>query len=84
MKTCLDQSVLCWVAMADSDGRPHVSPQELFTSEGDRNLIAHIATPKAVRQSEENPQVMVSVVDVFALYGWPIPGQDTVGRVDVR
>ena len=75
MKTCLDQSVLCWVATSDSDGRPNVSPKEVFTSDGDRILIAHIASPRTVRNIEVNPQVMVSVVDVFAQHGWQFSGQ---------
>ena len=82
MKTCLDQSVLCWVATADSDGRPNVSPKEVFTSDGDRILIAHIASPKTVRNIEVNPQVMVSVVDIFAQHGWQFSGQASLTWAD--
>ena len=82
MKTCLDQSVLCWVATSDSDGRPNVSPKEVFTSDGDRILIAHIASPKTVRNIEVNPQVMVSVVDVFAQHGWQFSGQASLTWAD--
>ena len=82
MKTCLDQSVLCWVATSDSDGRPNVSPKEVFTSDGERILIAHIASPKTVRNIEANPQVMVSVVDVFAQHGWQFSGQASLTWAD--
>ena len=82
MKTCLDQSVLCWVATSDSDGRPNVSPKEVFTSDGDRILIAHIASPKTVRNIEVNPQVMVSVVDVFAQHGWQFSGEASLSWAD--
>jgi len=82
MKTCLDQSVLCWVATADNDGRSNVSPKEVFTLDGDRILIAHIASPKTVRNIEVNPQVMVSVVDVFAQHGWQFSGQATLTWAD--
>ena len=82
MKTCLDQSVLCWVATADSDGRPNVSPKEVFTSDGDRIFIAHIASPKTVRNIEVNPQVMVSVVDIFAQHGWQFSGQASLTWAD--
>ncbi len=82
MKTCLDQSVLCWVATADSDGRPNVSPKEVFTSDGERILIAHIASPKTVRNIRINSQVMVSVVDVFAQHGWQFSGEASLTWAD--
>ena len=74
MRTCLEQSVLCWVATADDDGRPNVSPKEVVASDGERIFIAHIASPKTVHNLSVNPQAMVSVVDVFDQVGWQFSG----------
>jgi predicted pyridoxine 5'-phosphate oxidase superfamily flavin-nucleotide-binding protein len=73
-RSSLETSVLCWIATADGDGRPNVSPKEVFTCDRDRILIAHIASPKTVRNIEINPHVMVSVVDVFNQEGWQFSG----------
>lgn len=81
-KLSLEKSVLCWVATADDVGRPNVSPKEVFISDGDRILIAHIASPKTVRNIEINPHVMVSVVDVFAQEGWQFSGEATLVWAD--
>jgi predicted pyridoxine 5'-phosphate oxidase superfamily flavin-nucleotide-binding protein len=75
MKTCIENSVLCWVATADKSGNPNVSPKEVFTSNLNQILIAHIASPKSARNIQANPQVMVSVVDVLAQYGWQFSGK---------
>jgi predicted pyridoxine 5'-phosphate oxidase superfamily flavin-nucleotide-binding protein len=82
MRLCLDQSVLCWVATADDCGRPNVSPKEVFASDLTRILIAHIASPKTVRNIEFNSQVMVSVVDVFAQQGWQFAGEASLVWAD--
>ena len=82
MTTCLDRAVLCWVATADGDGRPNVSPKEVFTCDLNRLLIAHNASPKTVRNIELNPSVMVSVVDVFAQHGWQFSGEASLVWAD--
>lgn len=78
MRACLDEAVLCWVATADVDGQPNVSPKEVFAALGDAIYVAHIASPKTIRNIEVNPRVMVSVVDVFAQRGWQFTGQATL------
>lgn len=75
MKTCIENAVLCWVATSDKSGQPNVSPKEVFTSNLNQIVIAHIASPKSARNIETNPQVMVSVVDVFAQHGWQFSGE---------
>lgn len=82
MTACLDEAVLCWLATADVDGRPNVSPKEVFTSDLDRILIAHIASPKTVRNVEMNPHAMVSIVDVFAQEGWQFAGEASLVWAD--
>lgn len=78
MRACLDEAVLCWMATADVDGQPNVSPKEVFAALGDAIYVAHIASPKTIRNIEVNPRVMVSVVDVFAQRGWQFTGQATL------
>ena len=71
----IEESVLCWLATADAQGRPNVSPKEVFARYGDRHLlIAHIASPASVRNIGENPHVCVSFVDVFKQKGYKLKG----------
>jgi predicted pyridoxine 5'-phosphate oxidase superfamily flavin-nucleotide-binding protein len=68
-------SVLCWLATADADGRPNVSPKELFATRGDEWLaIADIASPVSVANVRVNPAVSVAFVDVFRQRGWKLTG----------
>src|SRR6218665_677152 len=46
----IDSSVLCWLATVDEDGRPNVSPKEVFSAHGASHIvIANIASPKSIR-----------------------------------
>ena len=79
VKNCLKKSVLCWLATADKDGMPNVSPKEMFTFEGDSTiLIAHIASPNSLKNINENPNVCVSVLDIFVQKGYQIKGFATI------
>lgn len=69
------RSGLCWLATADAQGRPNVSPKEIFALVDAQHLvIAHIASPVSVRNIATNPQVCVSLVDVFAQKGFKLTG----------
>jgi len=80
----LDRAVLCWVATVGADALPNVSPKEIFLAgEGDRLLIADIASPTTVRNVVVNPQVCVSFIDVFLQRGFKLIGEArTVGPRD--
>jgi uncharacterized protein len=79
VKNCLNKSVLCWLATADKDGMPNVSPKEMFTFEGDSTiLIAHIASPNSLKNIKDNPNVCVSVLDIFVQKGYQIRGIATI------
>jgi uncharacterized protein len=74
-KKYIEKSVLCWLATADKDGFPNVSPKEMFVhNNDDKILIAHIASPVSVSNLLANPQVCVSVLDVFVQKGFKIKG----------
>lgn len=76
VKASIDESVLCWLATADAEGCPSVSPKEVFVCRGDREiLIANIASANSVRNILKNDQVCVSFIHVFKQKGFQVYGQ---------
>lgn len=83
IQDCIARSVLCWLATVDADGRPNVSPKEIYAAFDDSHLvIAHIASPTSVRNIGANPVVCVSFVDVFVQKGWKLHGEAEVVPAD--
>ena len=75
LQTSSQSSILCWLATADADGQPNVSPKEIFTVFDHGHLvIANIASPTSVRNIAVNPRVCVSFVDVFVQKGFKVLG----------
>ncbi len=75
----LERSVLCWLATADGEGRPNVSPKEVFAAiDTSHVLIANIASPRSVRNLRQDPEVCVSFVDVFVQKGNKLDGRATL------
>lgn len=73
--TCLERSVLGWLATVDEQGHPNVSPKEIFAAWDDRTiLIAHIASPVSVKNIRSNPLVCFSFVDVLIQKGFKLKG----------
>lgn len=71
----IDSAVLCWLATVDAKGRPNVSPKEIFATHGERRLvIADIASANSVRNIRANPEVCVSLIDIFRQRGHKIQG----------
>lgn len=76
LRTDVEGSVLCWLATADEQGRPNVSPKEIFTTYGeDALVIADIASPISTANIRVNPQVCVSFIDVFRQRGFKVEGR---------
>lgn len=76
VKKYIDQSVLCWLATVSKEGIPNVSPKEMFTYLDDEHLgIAHIASPKSIRNIKANPNVCISFIDIFIEKGYKLVGQ---------
>lgn len=74
-------SVLCWLATCDAQGQPNVSPKEVFGAVDAHHLVvAHIASPRSVRNLADNPRVCVSFIDVFTQKGFKVLGEATVVR----
>lgn len=62
----LDRAVLCWLATADPEGFPNVSPKEIFCAASPSEiLVANIASPKSRANIRSNPAVCLSVIDIF-------------------
>lgn len=79
------RAVLCWLATADADGRPNVSPKEIFTlhetPEGaGEALMALLMSPGSARNIAANPWGCVSFVDPFAEKGLKIEGPADILR----
>lgn len=74
-----DRAVLCWLATADADGAPNVSPKEIFAvAPGDRIVIADIASPKTVRNIGATPRVCIAAIDIFEQRGFQLYGDAEV------
>lgn len=68
-------SVLCWLATADGQGRPNVSPKEIFEVFDDHHMVvANIASPQSVRNIESNRQVCLAFIDVWVQKGYKVMG----------
>ena len=67
-------SVLCWLATVDARGRPSVSPKEMWRLAGDEFQIADIASAGSVRAIRANPEVCVSLIDIFRQRGHKLFG----------
>ncbi len=79
-------NVLCWLATADADGTPNVSPKEMWTMRDEHTLlIAHIASPVSVRNIRSLAAVSVALLDIFRQKGVKLAGTaEVVDRDDVR
>lgn len=71
----LSESVLCWLATANQDGQPSVSPKEIFSVfDATHIVVAHIASPQSIKNISQQPKVCLSVVDIFKQRGRQIYG----------
>ena len=81
VKDYMERSVLCWLATASPDGKPNVSPQELFTYwEESSVLVANIASPKTIKNIQNNAEVCLSFVEVFDQKGYQLYGMARLVR----
>ncbi|WP_176079967.1 pyridoxamine 5'-phosphate oxidase family protein [Paraburkholderia tropica] len=72
----MKKSVLCWLATADANGAPNVSPKEIFCAHGPNVvLMANLASPGSAENIAHNPNVCVSFVDPFVQKGFKLKGQ---------
>ena len=75
----INESVLCWLATANENGEPNVSPKEMFIANGHEHiLIANIASPNSVRNIISNPSVCLSFINIFKQKGFKVKGSALV------
>lgn len=75
VKKYIQKSVLCWLATADREGIPNVSPKEIFTYfKSDRIIVANIASPQTVKNILTNNKVCISFIDILIQKGFQIKG----------
>lgn len=75
----IDRCVLCWLATSDPLGHPNVSPKEIFClGSEDQLLIADIASPGSVSNIGAQPNVCISMVDIFDQRGVKLTGKATL------
>jgi uncharacterized protein len=85
VRSAVRNCVLCWLATVDEQGAPNVSPKEVFQLQGDRLLIANIASPTSVRNIHHSPKVCVSMIDIFVQRGYKFIGTaDLINDTDER
>jgi predicted pyridoxine 5'-phosphate oxidase superfamily flavin-nucleotide-binding protein len=84
--TCIDKSVLCWLATASAKNVPNVSPKEIFRSyQSEYVIIANIASPQSVANIEQNENVCVSLIDILVQKGFQLKGSaKIVKRTDLE
>jgi len=76
IKSCIDKSVLCWLATVSNENIPNVSPKEIFAHyETDKIIIANIASPQSVRNIMQNENVCVCFIDILVQKGFQIKGK---------
>lgn len=69
------QAVLCWLATIDMNGRPNVTPKEIWTPYNESMLVvADIASTNSVRNMRSNPEVCLSFIDIFRQKGYKFKG----------
>jgi hypothetical protein len=76
IKESIDQSVLCWLATASTDGIPNVSPKEIFNYyEENKIIIANIASPQTIKNIKQNHKVCISFINVLVQKGYQLKGK---------
>lgn len=75
VKESARRSVLCWLATADENGQPNVSPKEIFSvTDNDHIVVANIASPGTAKNIRVNATVCLSFIDVFVQKGFKVIG----------
>lgn len=69
-----DRAVLAWLATADADGVPNVSPKELFAIVDGHFVVANVASPRSALNLAARADACLSFVDVFAQKGFKVAG----------
>jgi len=79
MRRIIAEQRLGFVATADADGTPNVSPKGTFVVVDDKTIaFGEVRSPGTVRNLRVNPRVEVNFVDPFVRKGYRFAGTATV------
>ena len=79
MKRIIEEQRLGFVATADLDGTPNVSPKGTFIVLNDQTIaFGEIRSPGTIRNVRANPRIEVNFVDPFVRKGYRFAGTATV------
>lgn len=79
MKRIIEEHRLGFVATADLDGTPNVSPKGTFIVLDDKRIaFGEIRSPGTIRNLRANPRIEVNFVDPFVRKGYRFAGTATV------
>jgi uncharacterized protein len=79
MKRIIEEQRLGFVATADLDGTPNVSPKGTFIVLNERTIaFGEIRSPGTMRNLRANPRIEVNFVDPFVRKGYRFTGTATV------
>ena len=79
MKRIIEEQRLGFVATADLDGTPNVSPKGTFIVLDDETIaFGEIRSPGTIRNLRANPRIEVNFVDPFVRKGYRFAGRATV------
>jgi uncharacterized protein len=75
MKRIIEEQRLGFVATADPDGTPNVSPKGTFVVLDDKTIaFGEIRSPGTIRNLRANPRIEVNFVDPFVRKGYRFAG----------
>jgi hypothetical protein len=74
MEAIIRQAILSFVATANEDGTPNLSPKASLTVRNGVLYFADIASPRTVLNLKRNPAVEINVVDIFQRRGYRFKG----------
>lgn len=81
----IDRTVLCWLATANEDNQPSVSPKQIFTAFDHQIVIANIASPNSAGNIKRNPRVCATFLDVFIQKGIQVyANAEVINKADDR
>ncbi|MFK7883423.1 MAG: pyridoxamine 5'-phosphate oxidase family protein [Phycisphaerales bacterium] len=81
----ISHSVLCWLSTASAEGKPNVSPKEIFALQDNQLLIANIASRGSARNVKQNHRACVAFLNIFRQKGVQVHGTaEVITKADER
>lgn len=79
IKEYIDNTMYCWLATIDKDGKPSISPKEMFMVYKDETIIvANVSSAGSEKNIKQNSNVSIGFVDVIVQTGYRLTGEATI------